>query len=70
MKVIFNLTWVTIVLLVSSCILCLTCCFVQAMEKDFVESVAISDGDDNITAEDVCQLNSTITKGKKKDIEI
>ncbi|KAL5576006.1 hypothetical protein UlMin_017705 [Ulmus minor] len=35
------------------------------MEKESVESVALSDDDDNIIAEDVCQLNSTTTKGKK-----
>ncbi|KAL5543462.1 hypothetical protein UlMin_007246 [Ulmus minor] len=35
------------------------------MEKESVESVALSYDDDNIIAEDVRQLNSTTTKGKK-----
>ncbi|KAL5579757.1 hypothetical protein UlMin_012199 [Ulmus minor] len=35
------------------------------MEKESVESVALSDDDDNIIAEDVRQLNSTTTKRKK-----
>jgi len=56
--------WVAIFLLVSSYILCLTCCFVQVTEKDFVESIAISN-DDDIIEEDVLHLNSTTTKGKK-----
>ncbi|KAL5557277.1 hypothetical protein UlMin_039513 [Ulmus minor] len=36
-----------------------------ALVKEYVESVALSDDDDNIIAEDVRQLNSTTTKGKK-----